>query len=605
MYIINPEKNPVQKGAPVLPESDLPLLVVEGATDVLAGLDLGFTAVGRPSAMGGFKILRDMSLTGRTVWIIGENDAGMGKEGMDKCFYSLRDDVRTLVRVMPPVSVKDLRQWVAGGLTQKGLIEYVKQHGKQGADLDPNVFDDDTAFPIAERFLNTEFTVDSIPILRHHRGQWLSWFDGHYAEMTEPILRGHIYTYLIGKQYITNTVTGPALKLYKPTAGKIRDIMDALNTWCPVEADPPTWLNKDGIDPRNLIAFRNGLLDVREYLKGNVVLHDPDPAYFSMCVFPYNFNPDLSSELLLPTLRDLFNNDESVIDLLQEWSGYICTPDMSYEKMMLFTGRTRCGKGTVMEMLISMLGREQCISTDFQSLASQFGRVPLVGKLAATLGDAKTPRRGEADAALETVLRVVGRDPIQIRPLYHQGYDAYLSTRFIIAMNGLPAFTDQAKALASRMNIIEFPNCYEGREDITIKPRLAQDAAEGKIIPWALEGLKKLRQRGRFKVPDSSKESLQDLVSITSPISTFVDECCLLGDQSKTTSTQMVFEAWQHWCGENGKSPGGNTVFKRNLTAECPSVDKRRTAETGRKEYEYTGMALQPWVYGKYLGRPE
>ena len=604
LHILDPERNPVQRGSSILSTSDLPILVVEGATDVLAATDLGFVAIGRPSALGGFKELRKMPLTGRTVWIIGENDAGAGKEGLDKCYLALQDDIKDLVRVTPPKDVKDFRKWVHQGLTQQGLIDYVEQHGDKGPKLDPNVFNDDSAYPIAQRFLAKEYTLDRTPILRYHRGSWLLWGGNCYAKIPEPLLRGSLYRYLDGKKYIRETATGPSMTAYKPTASRIRDILDALNAWCPVDCDPPVWLCDDGIDPKNLIAFENGMLDVEEYLKGNIVLHDPDPAYFSLCVIPYDFDPDLQSELLLPTLKDLFNDDEDVIQHLQEWYGYQLTADMSMEKMMLFTGRTRCGKGTVLEAMSGMLGRQQCISTDFQSLASQFGRVPLVGKLAATLGDAKTPRSGEADAALETVLRIVGRDPIQIRPLYQQGYDAYLSTRFTIAMNGLPSFTDHAKALASRMCIIDFPNCYEGREDPTLKTRLKQDAEAGKLVVWALEGLKSLRRRGHFEIPEVSKGTLQDMISITSPISTFVDECCLLEDPTAITSTQMLYETFQRWCGENGRKAGGNTMFIRNVLAECPSVSKKRTQETGRREYEYHGLELQSWVYNKYLGRP-
>ena len=604
LHILDPKRNPVQRNASVLPQSDLPILVVEGATDVLAALDLGFTAIGRPSAMGGLKELRQMPLTGREVWIIGENDAGAGKEGLDKCHVTLRDMVKDLERVMPPKEIKDLRKWVAQGLTQADLISYVEKHGDHGPKLDPSIFDDDSAFPIAKRFLDTEFTLDKTPILRFHRGTWLQWDGSCYVEFSEPLLRGSLYRFLEDKKFIKDTMTGPKMTAYKPTASKIRDILDALNAWCPVELDPPTWLCEGGMDPNNLIAFKNGLLDVNEYIKGNIVLHDPHPLFFSMCVLPYDFDPDLHSELLLPTLDDILNSDKSVIEHLQEWCGYQLTPDMSMEKMMLFTGRTRCGKGTVLEAMTGMLGRQQCISTDFQSLASQFGRVPLVGKLAATLGDAKTPKAGEADAALGTILRIVGRDPIQIRPLYRQGYDAYLSTRFTVAMNGLPSFTDHAKALAARMNIIDFPNCYEGREDTTLKTRLRQDAEAGKIVMWALEGLKRLRKRGRFEIPDVSKGTLQDMISITSPISTFASECCLLDDSNVITVTQLVFEAFQRWCGENGRKAGGNTMFIRNMLAECPSITKVQTQETGRREFAYQGLALQSWVFDKYLGRP-
>ena len=603
LHILDPERNKKITGekANVLLETNLPILIVEGASDVLAALDLDYIAIGRPSATGGLKELRNMPFMGHQVWIIGENDAGAGKEGLDKCFVVLKDSVKDLVRVMPPEGIKDLRQWVASGLTQAELISYVEKHGDSGT-LDLNVFEDDAPYPIAKRFLKKEFTVDSIPILRNYKGQWLTWEKNCYANKPEIDLRGSLYRYLSDKQFIKSLKDGPVLTPYKATANRIRDILDALSAWCPVTGDPPVWLQDGKPDPKDLIAFRNGLLDVNEYLKGNIVLHPPDPSFFSMCVFPCDFDPNVRPNLLMPSLKDIFNDNTGVIEYLQEWCGYTCTTDTTLEKMMLFTGRPRSGKSTIIEVMTAMLGRDQCVSTDFQSLASQFGRYPLVGKLAATLGDAKTPRAGEADAALETILRIIGRDPIYINPKFRQGFNTYLITRFTIAMNGLPTFTDHAKALAARTNVIAFPNSYVGREDFTLKDRLRQEAAEGKLIPWALEGLRRLRKRGRFEMPPESEAVLQEMIGLTSPMTLFIDECCNLEDG--TLNTQMAYEAWQHWCGENGRKPGMNTQFGRNLMAECPAVSKEKLEGQGRSEYVYRGITLQAWVYNKYLGRP-
>lgn len=606
LHILDPDRNKEITGrTDVLPETSLPILIVEGATDVLAAMDLGFVAIGRPSATGGLTDLSKMPLTGRQVWIVGENDAGAGKEGLDRCFATLHTDVRDLVRIMPPEGVKDLRQWVGQGLTQEDFIKYVEQNGNCSTALDPSILEDDAAYNIAEGFLNAEYTTDGVFVLRNLKGQWLTWDGSCYVDHPENILRGSLYRYLADKQFIKPSATGPTIVPYKATACKVHDILDALSAWCPVTTNPPVWLSESDIEPKDVIAFHNGLLDVSEYMGGSIVLHEPDPSFFSLCVFPYDFNPDAKSDLWIESLDDIFNEDEELIQLLQEWFGYVCTMDMSMEKLMLFTGRSRSGKGTVLEAMTAMLGRNQCISTNFQTLASQFGLVPLMGKLAATLGDAKTPKAREADAALETILRIVGQDPIHIRPLYRQGFDAYLTARFTVAMNGLPTFTDYAKALTARTNIISFPNTYVGREDFTLKSRLKQEAEQGKLIPWALEGLRRLRERGKFEIPKQSALDLEDMVNITSPISAFVDACCELEGVTTAANPQMVFEVWQRWCADNGHRPGVLSQFGRNLMAECPTVTKGRKRVGKQREYTYEGLTLQQWVYEKYLGRPE
>jgi len=74
----------VHTGSP-LASSSLPILVVEGQSDVASAFDLGFVGVGKPSATGGLYLLGSL-LVGREVCVIGENDAGAGRVGMEKTF---------------------------------------------------------------------------------------------------------------------------------------------------------------------------------------------------------------------------------------------------------------------------------------------------------------------------------------------------------------------------------------------------------------------------------------------------------------------------------------------------------------------------------------
>lgn len=604
LHILDTKRNQIKDRKTVLPETDLPIIVIEGATDVLAAMDLGFVAIGRPSAEGGFQTLSKMPLAGKEIWIIGDNDAGAGRAGMEKAFVTLSTLTKNICRIMPPEGIKDLREWVRYGLTQKQLFEYATDIGNRDLTLDPETFEDDVAYTIAEKFLLDEHTQKNITLLRSYRNQWVTWAGHSYKTVPLLVLKGDLYRYLDGKKYVFTGQHGPEIKPYRPTASKVRDILDAMTAWCPIEDDPPVWLDAEKHPaPQDLIAFQNGLLDVNEYVKGKIVFHKPNPNLFSFCVFPYDFNPDSSSDMWFDFIAETFDADDDQIRLLRQWFGYQCVPDTSYEKLMLFTGRPRSGKSTVLEVMSAMLGEDQCISTDFQSLASQFGRYPLVGKLSATLGDAKTPRATEADAALETILRIVGCDPVFINPKYQDGFNTYLTSRFTIAMNDLPAFTDHARALAARMNVLLFPNSWVGREDFSLKGRLKKEAAQGKLINFALEGLKDLRECGSFIIPETSKEVLEQMTEITSPVQSFVNECCFINHDTSILSS-MVYEAWQKWCAENGRRPGIMAQFGRWLMQACSGVSKSRQRTEDGLAYSYNGMGLQKWVYRKYLGKP-
>jgi len=599
LHILDPKRNPVNHKTSVLPDTGNPILVVEGATDTLTALTLGFVAIGRPSAEGGGDLLRKMPLANKEVWIIGDNDAGAGKSGMDKTFTRLLDVTSKLCRILPPSSIKDLREWKRHGLTRDELYEYVLVHGNTDKTVDPDVFLDDVAYSIADLFLKRNHTVDNTLILRHFREQWYRWnHEAKYEIVAEHILRGDLYKFLEGKSYIKETARGPDIAPYKPTARKLHDILDAMYAWCPVTTEPPVWLDgRTSPDPSSLLLFKNGMLDLDEYVDGRVKLHKPDPNLFTTVIFPYAFDPNAESELCKRFFRESMQSDMDSIRLEAQWFGYMASGDTSMEKLMLYTGVPRSGKSTTLEMLRAMLGYDQCVTTDFNALAKEFGRAPLVGKLAAIMGDAKTPRASEAGAALETILSIVGQDPVNINPKYRAAYSGYLKVRFNIAMNELPVFADHAKALVARTNILQFNNSFVGREDFSLKGRLIREAAEGKLINFALRGYRDLRKCGRFIVPPRSEDVKQQFALMVAPVTGFIEECLVKSSHglgANPIPAYVMYDLWQEWCVINGYKPGSQPIFARRLLQSCPFIRRGRVSLNNKQVRCYRGAEYTP-----------
>lgn len=584
----------------VLPQTELPILIVEGQTDVAAATDLGFVAIGRPSAKS-VKMLMKMPLNNRAVVVIGENDAGVGEDGMESAYRTIKKLTAKVMQIMPPDGVKDLRTWIHAGLTQELLLNVIEDAPAVPAG---EVFEDEVAHTVAKAWMEKELLIDGFPNIRLYKGQWLHYIDGHYQKEVDALLRGRLYRFLDGKQYQKIDNDGAiTLAPYKPSRAKISDIFDALNQWCPIIYDPPVWLDDEyHTDPVNLIPFKNGILDFDEYMKGSIVLLSPTPAFFNMNVIPYDFDESLESTMWNEFLVDIFNNDQEKIGLLAEWMGYNCVPDMSHEKMMIFTGRPRSGKSTVLEALRHMLGYEQCCESSFQSLCGPFGLQPLMGRLAALIGDAKTPHVRESDAALEKLLQIVGGDPTTINckgtiqmPIIQ------LKCRFTMAMNELPAFADHANALEPRLNLLSFSNSYIGKEDRFLKTKLNREADAGKIINFALRGLKQLRENKVFTIPESSNDLMDQFKTISNPIHEFAGECCEF-NPTACVVTNDLYETWRNWCKCNSRSPGIKTLFFSRFTASYPYIIKDRARVGGSQRYIYTGIALTEEAKATYLG---
>lgn len=98
-----------------------PVLLVEGASDVLALSQCGIAAIGRPSNTGGAeqlaKLLDDIDAD-RPIYLLGENDqkdSGQwpGREGVERVGPRLATTLGQIVRTaFPPHDHKDCREWV-------------------------------------------------------------------------------------------------------------------------------------------------------------------------------------------------------------------------------------------------------------------------------------------------------------------------------------------------------------------------------------------------------------------------------------------------------------------------------------------------------------
>jgi putative DNA primase/helicase len=608
LHILRPEgdtRNQIA-GSSIM-ASEFPILVVEGMSDVAAAMDMGLVAIGRPSASAGLKLLKNAPLAGRKIIVVGERDAGAGEVGMEATFRVLKTISTDVRKVMPPVDIKDFRKWKLTGITRDQFLQYVDASAEFM--MKGDVLESDVASSIAKQWIENDRTQEGVPTVRKHKGQWVNFTGTHYANYSEEKLRGDIYEYLEGKLYQQEDSNGNiSIKPYKPTRAKINDILDALNQWCPVEQPVPSWLVEGKHQqPKDLIVFQNGILDVPAFVEGKIKLYDPTPSYFTFNALPYKFDEDAKSDLWTHFLKEVFHEPEQ-IDLLAEWMGYVCVPDLTFEKLMWFTGRPRSGKTTILDTIRAMLGPEQCAETSFQSLVGAFGFQPLMGKLVAMIGDAKTPRASESDSALEKILQVTGGDHVTINK---KGVSQLASTqlycRFTFAMNDLPIFTDFSRALEARLNILSFGKSFLGKEDRSLKVRLRREAASGRMTMFALNGLKRLRQNNQFTFPESSKDLTRQYSELSVPTIAFGCECLETESNSEKwtegmwVSKDQVYDVWCAWCKARGQRCGGREQFGRWLQAAYPEIYTARRRIQCERTYGFAGVRIKESAIKNYL----
>lgn len=587
--------------------SEHPVLIVEGFSDTCVALDLGFVGVGRPSDQAGMSLLTSL-MRGRDAWVIGENDRKPdgrepGKEGMISAFQNLTRVCKNVRMCMPPPHIKDLRDWKKKEqITQAGLIEYVTKHG-MNQDESP-VVTDDRPTTVALSFLDSKYRQTGRYLLRQWNSVWYHYYDGKYVALTENEIVQPMYAWakhkLINKERggKGEVVTVP-MRMDIPTANNLKQAMMA-ETLLPLTS-LPCWINEtQGPDPRDLIVFNNGILDVNAYIQGSdtcLLPHSPD--LFATVALPFAFDPTARCPLWHGFTDSSLGDETAKIQLLREWFGYCMTSDTSKQKMMYMRGLPGAGKGTAMTILEAMIGKGQAAATSFSDLAGDFGLAPLLGKQICLIGDARTPG-SKGMKGLELLLTMTGEDTQQVnRKNKDQLGDVTLIARITIASNSFIEVPDHEGAMARRLLLLEFTRSFEGHADTELREKLKTELPG--IAIWALEGLKALRARGpfgTFTIPASSVAALKDWKAGNSPLSAFVSECC---DEGGTMSKSRLFDVWDAWCLERRGPEISRTRFYEQMKSHMRNLTSFDHEDaTGRPVAMFRGVSLKRWAEKKY-----
>ena len=255
--------------------------------------------------------------------------------------------------------------------------------------------------------------------------------------------------------------------------------------------------------------------------------------------------------------------------------------------MLLIVGPKRSGKGTIARVLTRLIGTGNVCGPTTSGLAGPFGLQPLIGKTLAIVSDARFSGENIV-TVIERVLCITGEDPLTIDRKYLESVTMTLPTRFMFMTNELPRLSDASGALAGRFVILNLTQTFYGKEDPMLTRKLLNELPG--ILNWAIEGWKRLRQRGHFVQPRSVEDIVQDLEELSSPVGAFVRQECVVGPGHRI-DVDDLYEGWRRWCEKEGRNlVSTKQMFGRDLAAAVRGIVRRRGS--GMTPF-YEGIALK------------
>jgi len=439
------------------------------------------------------------------------------------------------------------------------------------------VFDKAATFDLARQMIDSRYSYDlGLPLLHYHRGEFLVWRKSHYARMEPDGLKAAAYNFL---------------EHLKPKASLVRDVIDGLKAAAYLEGTtaPPTWIGAGTKLPPagEMISCANGLLHLPS---GEI--YDHTPEFFGLNAVPFDYDPEAGP----PTawrrfLEQLWPDDDEAIATLQELFGLYLTNDTRHQKIALIVGPKRSGKGTIARVLTALVGLDNCCSPTLAGLSTNFGLAPLIGKQLAIIADARISGRADQAVIAERLLSISGEDNLTVDRKHLEAWTGRIGVRFMLLTNELPRISDVSGALASRFIILTLQQSFYGKEDHGLTDRLLGEMPG--ILNWAIAGLERLHRRRHLVLPASSRQAVEELEDLSSPIGAFLRQNCVVKSGEAVVASHL-FLRWQEWCRKHGRDhPGTTQSFGRDLRAAVPGLTIKQPRDGEKRVRTYEGLRLK------------
>ncbi|RKY06308.1 MAG: hypothetical protein DRP65_11930, partial [Planctomycetota bacterium] len=419
LHHLRPQRN--NRWDNVLPLSDKPIIVVEGASDVAAAMDASYIAVGKPAAESGHAELVGL-LKGKDVVVVGENDEA-GRRGMKKTFNVLRPVCRAVQKVLPPAKYKDFRAWHPTAEEFENWLEGEGQEAENSSVVDV----------VDYLVLTDQWLKDQPGKIVLHLGNWYCHNGTYYEETNANWLRQQIRAYFRSFEISQQRGKIQAIEPLLINKKFVDEIQDALRSACSIQAPKymtePFYIGQRvNLDISRSVVFLNGIYNVLEDKMSPLT-----SEVFITSTLPHKYDPRAKCPIWLWFINDVFNGDQECVWLLQEWFGYNLIANNYLQQMLFLYGVPGSGKSTTIEILRQMLGPNRTATADVESFTSQFGLQPLINKYAAIISESGTTGRRQAKQALEKIKQITGGDTVRINQKYKDIIDIKLFCRITYA----------------------------------------------------------------------------------------------------------------------------------------------------------------------------
>jgi P4 family phage/plasmid primase-like protien len=284
-------------------------------------------------------------------------------------------------------------------------------------------------------------------------------------------------------------------------------------------------------------------------------------------------------------------DDQQRIDLLQEWMGYLIYPGNPFQKFLAFEGDGGNGKSAFLAVITALLGFQNCSYVPMEMFGDRFAKTATIGKLVNISSDV-----GHLERTEEGLLKsFVGGDTIFFDRKNREPLSMVPTAKLLMAWNQRPQISDRSNGVWRRLVLI--PWLYTIPEEKIVRGMdqwdyWAQSGEMPGIFLWALQGLLRLMQNGRFTQSDKSREASEAYQIEQNSARAFLTECVEMGRDTEILGTRELYTNYRTWAEMEGRRPLSNIHFLKEIQRVFPKARRFKSTMNADRSWKWAGLRL-------------
>lgn len=335
----------------------------------------------------------------------------------------------------------------------------------------------------------------------------------------------------------------------------------------------------------------NGTVDLR-----SGVLREHRPEDWITQLAPVDYDPDAAAPRFEQFINEITAGDNQLARFLQRWFGYCATASVREQKFVIHIGQGSNGKGTLLDLIASVLGDYAGTAPPGLLAAGKNGSERHPTEIAELFGKRVVTAHESDDGAVLRegfVKQLTGGDRLKARWMRKDFFEFAPTHKVQLLTNHKPQIKGQDYAIWRRVLLVPYPVLFGSEDDVaagratalrddSLPEALASERAG--VLRWIVEGATAWNQAG-LNPPDCVLAAGAEYKTEQDRVGQFVSECCETGrDKWAPLSGEFggLYTAYSYWCRESGYQALGKGKFTNELERVVPFFDKvKRKLNTG------------------------